>query len=362
LIEQPEISLRDGGTLPGSWYVDDEIFQREIENIFDRVWHYVGFRGHVSRPGDFLTTTVGLTPVVVTCGDDGVVRAFLNVCRHRGSEVVREPFGQRKTLQCHYHAWTYDLDGSLRKAPRSEDEEGFDPSAFGLRPIRIAFAGAWVFVTLNDEAPELDTLIGEMLPLMKDTSLDFDQLVFRERREYDMAANWKVVIENFLECYHCPTAHPSFTKLIDLDDYEMEIHDAFSTFNGPVTDAALQKNTYHVTDEDTSRQRLYNFAMWPNFMFNAYPGPGNVSTNLVIPINPNRTLAIYDFFFEPHVEDAAAGEIVDFIDLVQQEDIILCESVQKGMRSTRFGQGRLFVKSEFLIQNFDRQVEAAVSH
>ena len=136
------------------------------------------------------------------------MRAFANVCRHRGAQVVREACGNRKTLQCHYHAWTYNLDGSLRAAPGMKDEPGFDTSAYPLRPLRLETWGPFIFVNLDAEAKPLSHYLGELPALVDATGLRLDGIHRRVRRTYEIAANWKVVMDNYLECYHCPVAHP----------------------------------------------------------------------------------------------------------------------------------------------------------
>jgi len=343
-------SIESGATLPGDWYRSDEIAQLEDERIWRRSWQYAGRADQVAKPGDFFTFRTGEVPIVVVRGTDGELRAFVNVCRHRGSEVVLEPCGNRKTLQCHYHAWTYGLDGCLRSAPRMEEQPGFDRDRFPLTSLQVEEWGPFVFVNPDPYAGPLSDVLGELPSLVEGVGLELSTLRFREERVYDIASNWKVVVENFLECYHCPVAHPAFTDLIDLDNYHLEEYDWFSTQGGPLKEG---DQAYHA--EGSVKEGLYNY-VWPNFMLNVYPGPGNVSTNLIVPVGPNRTIATYQFFFADDVPDADAQEIVTFIDQVQQEDIGLCESVQRGLRSGFFDQGQLIVSRENGIRHFERMV------
>jgi choline monooxygenase len=348
-------------TLPAAWYTDAEALEREQEKVFERSWQYAGFLGNLSEPGQFVTTRLGRVPAVVVRGKDGELRAFVNVCRHRGSEVVREQAGCRQTLQCMYHGWTYNLDGTLRSAPRIREEEGFDLAGFSLLPLNVDTLGPFVFVSADPDAEPLSS-VGEAWPdLVREMGLDVSGLVFRERRTYDVAANWKILVENFLECYHCPVSHHGFSDLIDLNSYEQEIHsDLFWHFSSRARNAAVAANRNGIGELPEARRRLWNYVLWPNFMANVYPGPGNISTNLLIPVARDRTLAVYDFYFENGVPEEQQRANVEFIDEVQREDIVLCESVQRGLASGRFDRGRL-LKSELFVDRFVFQVARAVT-
>ena len=348
-------------TLPAAWYTRAEALEREHERIFERFWQYAGFLGNLSEPGQFLTTTLGRVPAVVVRGKDGELRAFVNVCRHRGSEVVLEEAGCRQTLQCLYHGWTYNLDGTLRSAPRTRGEEGFDPEELALVPLRVDTLGPFVFVSADADVEPLSSVGGAWPELVPEMGIDLSRLVFRERRTYDVAANWKILVENFLECYHCPVSHHGFSDLIDLGSYEGEAHtDVFWHFTSSARAAAVAANRNGIAELPDARRRLWNYVMWPNFMANVYPGPGNVSTNLLIPVAPDRTLAVYDFYFEPGVPEEQQRANVEFIDEVQREDIVLCESVQRGLSSGRFDRGRL-LSSEIFLDRFVSQVARAVT-
>jgi choline monooxygenase len=181
-------------TLPWSWYTDPEVLRAEQEQIFRRTWQYAGHLGQLPEPGSRFAARAGDVPVLVVRDEGGEVRAFLNVCRHRGSVLVDEP-GTSATIQCRYHAWTYGLDGSLRAAPRAD--EGLDRGDLGLRPVRVETHGPLVFVNPDLDAPAFDRL----------PDLELDALRFHVRLPYVLEANWKVALENYLECYHCPVAH-----------------------------------------------------------------------------------------------------------------------------------------------------------
>ena len=347
-----QAALERGATLPAAWYTDQAIFEREQQRVFRSCWQYVGLTEQLARPGDFFTCHLGAVPVVVARDNDGQVRAFVNVCRHRGSELVRDACGNRKTLQCHYHAWTYNLDGSLRAAPGSKDEAGFCKEDFPLFSLPLETWGPFLFVNPDRQAAPLAQVLGNLPQIVEATGLPLSQIRRRVRRTYDIAANWKVVVDNYLECYHCPIAHPAFSDLIDLDQYHVTEYEYFSTQGGPVKSAASGKE--HLYEIGEGVQAGFYAFLWPNFTLNIYPGPGNVSLNLFLPVDVNRTLAIYAYCFADAVGEAEERDFVQFIDQVQQEDVVLCESVQRGLRSGYFDQGRLMLSRENGLRHFQK--------
>ena len=345
-------SLEAGYTLPAEWYTGPAMDGRERESIFRRCWQYVGLTSQLSEPGDFLTYRAGDVPILVVRAEDGELRAFANVCRHRGAELVLAPGGKRRTIQCQYHAWKYNLDGSLRAAPGARHEPGFDPSCFSLHPLPVECWGPFVFVNPDPGARPLAETLGELPARVAAMGIDLDGLRCREQREYDTVANWKVVVENYLECYHCPVAHPGFCEVIDLAEYEVEEHEYFSVQGGPAKRTAREGGGAYSVEGDVDRG-LYAY-VWPNWMLNIYPGAGNVSLNLILPVDAHRSLAVYQFCFAESVSDAEAREFAEFVHQVQREDIVLCESVQRGLRSGVFDQGRLILRHERAIQHFQR--------
>lgn len=349
-------ALEQGLTLPTSWYTGAQAFLREQERIFRRTWQYVGLTEQVAASGDFFTARVGLTPVVITRAPDGELHACVNVCRHRGAQVMQAESGHRTTLQCHYHAWTYDLDGKLRAAPGMADEPGFDKTAFGLHPARVEAWGPFVFVNLDPEAAPLAATLGELPALVTATGLDFAAIKRRVHRTYEIQANWKVVVDNYLECYHCPIAHPGFCDLIDTKQYQVTEYAYFSTQTGALQAAAKRGEGSHGFDASRGVAEGFYAYLWPNFTLNIYPGPGNVSLNLFLPLAPERTLAIYDYCFADDVSQADSDQFVRFIDQVQNEDTVLCESVQRGMASGYFAQGKLMLARERALQHFQKLV------
>ena len=329
-------------TYPWSWYSDPAVLAAERERIFRRAWHYVGHAGRLPEPSSYFACMTGGLPVVVTRDGGGELRAFLNVCRHRGSEIVAGA-GRRETLQCPYHAWTYGLDGQLRAAPRAEREDGFDAAGLGLVALSLDRWGPFLFVGADPEAPPPSQLLAA-------ARLPFDpaELVFRERIDYALEANWKVAVENFLECYHCPTAHPAFSRLVDVDPdaYVLE-------GDGPVW-------SQYGTARDGSGTCAFHL-VWPALKINAYPGFANLSIGPVWPETTGRTAGFLDYFFGPDVDDAWARELIAFDDQVGREDTALVESVQRGVAAGLVERGRLLPESERLIASFQAKVTASLT-
>jgi phenylpropionate dioxygenase-like ring-hydroxylating dioxygenase large terminal subunit len=323
------------------------VLAREQAAIFRSAWHYVGRLG---EPGDVVPGWAGQVPVVAVKDGDGEERAFVNVCRHRGSVVVEEP-DNRKTLQCPYHAWTYGLDGSLRAAPRSERED-LDLSDISLLPVRLEGWGPFRFVNLDDEASPLVELLGEIPERITAAGLDVDELAFHHRADWEVAANWKIACENFLECYHCAVAHPGFSSLVDVspDGYRLEAGDGHWSQFGQLRstgDAELPVGQFHF--------------VWPNTGINIFPGRPNLSIGPILPLAPDRTRRVLDYFFAPDATEEWIAEFLEFDDEVGREDARLVELVQRGAGSGVIPEGRLLPESEQLVAGFQARVREALS-
>ncbi len=353
----PELrhALARGATLPFDWYTDPEVLRLEQDRIFRRAWQYVGQTGQISEPGSFFTSTSGLTPIVVTRTRGDEIKAFVNVCRHRGFQVAQGE-GRRETLQCAYHAWTYGLDGTLRAAPRADREPDFDPSELSLLPVQVDTWGPFVFVNPDAKAPRLQEALGRLPELLAEI-VDVDALTFHHRATSELETNWKVACENFLECYHCATAHPKFSSVVDVspDSYRLEAEGLFSSQFGPVRATAAA--SYSAGEVERSQ---FHF-LWPNLGINVFPGRTNLSIGPISPVGAERTARFLDYFFGTDVDEAWIAELLDLDAQVGREDTALVEGVQRGLRSGALDHGRLMVSSEPLIQHFQRLMYDALS-
>ncbi len=338
-------------TLPYGWYADPEILRKERERIFRPSWQYVGHTGQLAQPGYFAAEAAG-TPVVVTRDRDGVLRGFVNVCRHRG-HVVADGEQGRETLQCPYHAWTYGLDGRLRAAPRSEEEPDFPQDELGLVPVAVETWGPFVFANATQVGEPLAEALGSLPAQVAELGLDVDSLVHHSRWEAEVAANWKIVCENFLECYHCQVAHPGFSEVIDVspDAYELSSDGRLSTQHGPLRTAPAQGEL----------PRAQFHFLWPNLGINIFGGRPNISVGPIVPRTPERTYRFLDYFFGPDVEPAWIDDLLAFDDQVGKEDRALVETVQRGIGSGALDHGVLMGRSEQLIGHFQALTAAALT-
>ncbi len=344
-------ALERGMTLPASWYTSPERYAQEQERIFRRCWQYVGLTERVPDVGDFFAASAGDLPIFVTRDRAGALKAFVNVCRHRASQIVKTDCGHVKAFQCPYHAWTYGLDGTLKAAPGMRDEDNFDPACFSLFPLQIDTWGPFIFVNPDLDAPPLASILGQLPEFVDRTGLDLMGVKRRVLKVYDIESNWKAVVDNYLECYHCPTAHPGLTQLLDMNDYVIREYPYFSTQTG-----AYKQGGDELYDTRGEVEDGFYAFLWPNFTLNIYPGPGNLSLNLFLPMGPNRTRAIYEYCFADAVSKKDEDDFVRFIEQVQIEDIELVESVQKGLSTGYYQQGQLMLKQEQALRHFQRLV------
>ena len=335
-------------TLPWSWYTDPAVLELERERIFRRSWQYVGRADEVAEPSSYATARAGHVPVVLVRDEQGTLRAFLNVCRHRGS-LVCEAAGRRATLQCPYHAWTYGLDGRLVSAPRANREGGIEAEELGLIQLRAERWGPFVFVNPDPDAVPLAELLGDIPERIAAAGIDVDALRFLERAESELGANWKLCVENFLECYHCPVAHPGFSAVVDVspDSYLLEADGPrMSQVGSP---RAEPRGRYDPAGE-VERGQFH--LLFPNTVINVMPGRPNLSIGPIVPTASARTYRFLDYFVASDADDAWIEEMLAFDAQVGEEDTRLVERVQRGVESGLLDEGRLLPESERLVAHF----------
>ena len=344
-------------TLPSFLYTDQSVFAAEKEKIFARTWQVVGHASQVTKPGDFFTTELVGEPLVFVRGLEGKLRGFYNVCRHRAGPPA-EGCGSRKLLRCGYHGWTYGLDGALINATEIEGVEGFRPEDFALAPVRTEEWFNLVFANLEAEAPPLRESLGE-LPKQAE-KFPFPEMKLFERRTYDMKCNWKTYVDNYLEGYHLPSVHPGLNRELDYSAYVVEPHarghEKYVRQFSPIRGAQLGDATPRRYREARENLTTDYFWIFPNWMLNCYPD--NVSVNIVLPIESERSLAIFEWYLpEEHHSGSAAKASVEFSDQIQIEDVGICEAVQRNLRSRSYSRGRFSVKQEKGVHAFHRMYE-----
>jgi Rieske 2Fe-2S family protein len=337
------------------------VYEREQERIFARSWICVGRAADVADPGAYLTIEVAGEPLLVVRSSDGVVRAFANTCRHRGTRLL-DGAGTVRAITCPYHAWTYGLDGQLRGSPNVGIDDGIDRDGIRLWSVRLEEFDGFLFVTLDDAAGALRS----QLENAEDSPLELARyrvgdLVAGAHREYDVAANWKVVVENYHECLHCPTVHPELVKIVPLyRSGEVEENGQVlgnSMGAGLTTFTATGVSTLPPLPglDETDIHTFYGVYVFPNLIINYHSDMVNAVR--IHPTGPGTTRVVSDFLFAREAAEAPGFDpsaFVEFRDLVAQQDWSVCEQVQRGVRSRYYTEG-IYPRQEKWIALFNRR-------
>ncbi len=333
--------LEQASTIPAAWYVNEAIAELERQSVLGRTWQVVARADQLQQPGRFVTSEVAGEPLVIVRGSDNQLRAFYNVCRHHAAAVVTEEEGVAGILRCPYHGWSYGLDGSLKGAPEFEGVCGFDRSRNGLVPARVDTWEQFVFVNLGPKATPLASFLGRLA--IRLAPLNLASLHFFERRSYSLNCNWKVFVDNYLDGgYHVPHLHKALNSVLEYKQYTIETEDRYCLQSSPMVSSEVDAATAATRTGD----RAWYFWQYPNFMINLYQG--YMDTNLVLPDGVNRCTVIFDFYFDDVSESAAERnrQSIAVGERVNDEDVGVCESVQRGLRSHAYGAGRLSVRRE----------------
>jgi choline monooxygenase len=333
--------LERAHALAAPLYADPAVLELERRAVFGAGWQLVGPAGAVAGAGDHAVTQIGATPVIVVRGDDGELRAFHNVCRHRGGPLALTDGRGARALRCRYHGWTYTLAGQLRGAPEMQGAQAFDPKAVCLPAARAEQWQGLVFAALH-AAPALEQVLDGVAARAPATFTR--PLAFERRVSYELACNWKVYVDNYLEGYHLPHIHPALNELLDYRSYTTELARWHSVQHSPLEDAG---NFY-------GEGGAYYFFVWPNTLLNCLPG--RLQTNRVVPLAADRCRVDFDYYYPAGDVDARERERRErdqaFSDGVQAEDAAICEAVQRGLASGSYETGRLCPKREAGVKHF----------
>ncbi|MDZ4737197.1 MAG: aromatic ring-hydroxylating dioxygenase subunit alpha [Rhodospirillaceae bacterium] len=352
-------------TLPGFYYYDPDIFEREKRAIFYRTWQYVGHVSMLATPGRYIVREIVDQSVIVLRDREGALRSYFNVCQHRAHRLL-EGEGQlpAASITCPYHTWTYDLGGNLRKARATDRVAGFDPAAFGLKPLRLESFLGFLFVNLDGAAAPFETVSGPLAAEIASFSPHAASLKCAHRDEYPLKANWKNSVENYSECYHCPNQHQTLVNgALDIDSYRVV------TFEHHHSHSSRDKGAstgYSTRTEGSNRPGEFaSWLLWPNWSIESYPG-GNLTVFHHVPLGPEESVQRCEWYFPYETPSAADREVIDFVHEVRREDIPICESVQKGLHSLGYRQGRFVVDadrsdiSEHAVHDFQMKVLTAL--
>lgn len=361
--------------LPRNHYLDEDIFQREMEEIFYKTWQFIGAVHDLPEPGSFFSATLIDQPVFAIRGKDGNIRAFHNVCPHRGHEIVTGT-GRKTILTCPYHAWSFDTEGTLKAAGNSENVRGFDPADFKLREIRTEVFANLIYINLDDDAAPMSEVLKGLDEEFRNVIPGFNDLVLFRRDPVGIQANWKIVVENFVECYHCPSVHPG---IMGQENANMEL--SFESIDEPYWSRHIIRS--HSDDIQASSERdlpyeyrkdppikdAWLWSSWPNTCFIARPGEANFQVFHVMPVSPGVTHETLVNFTRTDPPAKPELKVLDtFRDSLNWQDIDVVESVQRGMRSRGYQPGRLMVdserswRSEASVHHFDSLVWRALHH
>jgi glycine betaine catabolism A len=353
-------SLPDARTLPASLYISPEGLRLEQEGLFARMWVCVGREEDIPSAGDYFMHEIAGDSIVIARGSDGVVRAFYNVCRHRGARLLDAQCGKGLSrVVCPYHAWTYRLDGSLAQVPRME--EGFQREGFSLTPVRLGTWAGFIFLNLDDAAEPLEQYLADLPDL---TRFKMEDLRVGRRIEYEVAANWKLICENYSECYHCPGVHPQLFRISDHIARHERVPESGACFNGgPMmmrdgyeTMSMSGKRTVPIISglKPEDHRFVYYYVIYPNLLLS--PHPDYVLTHTAWPVAPGRTRIVCEFLFTQEAlarPDFDPTDMVEFWDVTNRQDWGLCERVQQGARSRGYRPGP-YQPSEDCVHTFDR--------
>ena len=352
-------------SLSSEIYVDEKWHAVDQETIIKRTWQWVCHIEKLRDAGSFVTADIAGQPICIIRNKDKTLGAFFNVCKHRAMKLLHDHAGRISQIMCPYHGWTYDLEGQLIVAPATENLVDFDTKTICLDRIQVEVFCGFVFVNFDPKAPSLAGLSGALADEIDFWVPDIARLTFAKRLNYQIQANWKNVVDNFLECYHCPIAHKDFCTLVDMNTYKVTTQGIYSSH---MAEAGKSDNSAYTVDQASVREHAV-WWLWPNTCLMRYPGRGNLIVMQIIPVSADHCLETYDFFFETSIPTEAEREAIDYLDnVLQAEDIWIVENVQRGMSTTAFEQGRIIYdptgsgKSEHAVHHFHGLVLEAYSN
>jgi choline monooxygenase len=334
--------LEQAFTIPSAWYTNQELYQLEMKTVFSRSWQMAARLDQLEQPGQYVTADIAGEPILIARGNDNQLRAFFNVCRHHAAAVMTAPAGNAHQFRCPYHGWTYALDGQLKGTPDFAGVCDFDRATNGLVQVETAVWENWVFVRVGTGTETIDDFIGKDL-VEQVRQLKLDGLHWLERRHYTFDCNWKVFVDNYLDGgYHVPHLHKGLDSVLDYSNYMIENGERFCLQWSPMVVEGAEEQTGAVR----KGERALYYWIYPNFMINWYDGA--MDTNLVIPQGVDKTEVIFDFYFPDASESARERNLasIEVGQRIQDEDVAICKSVQKGLTSRAYDAGRLSVRRE----------------
>jgi len=353
-LYNPADPLEKASTIPAPWYRDVRVHELELAAVFAKSWQVAGRLDQVHENGAFFTTDIAGEPIIVVRGEDAQLRAFYNVCRHHAAAVVPESHGRATQFRCPYHGWTYGIDGALKGMVEFDGVCDFDRAQNGLAPVCVDAWENFVFVNLDLQAAPLRKFLGSVLELVAPLQLT-KKLQYFDRRVYTLNCNWKVYVDNYLDGgYHVPHAHKGLSSVIAYTQYTIENFERACLQSSPLSSGSNSAAGVAATRQG----RAFYLWLYPNFMINAYEGV--MDTNLVVPLAVDKCAVIFDYYFADisHAADLHNRQSIAVSEKVQDEDMAICDSVQRGLNSRAYVAGRLSVRREAGEHLFHRLLHA----
>ena len=350
-FEWPKRELEAAWTLPSRYYYDPEILEAEKRAVFFRSWRLVAHLNELAKPRQFVTCDIFEQSVLIVRGDDGKLRAFHNVCQHRGTRLVETRRGDgKRVFVCKYHAWTYASDGSLIGAPRSERMPDFDKSEVCLQPVRVQEFAGFVYVNLDPEARPMEELFPGAADFLHDLSPDLNDLKFESEHDFIAPVNWKVVVDNAIESYHVLLSGPCHKELAAFLDYDKDLpvtRGNWWTLGGPVKPGLSEIFGVEIGDEPYQTEIYMNWWLFPATCIYLVPYVDFVATFEIIPLEAEKTLLRFGYYVPDRPETRVTAACREWMnDGLGPEDIELYIAVQKGLKSFGFDQGRYMIDAE----------------
>ncbi|MGH6932743.1 MAG: aromatic ring-hydroxylating oxygenase subunit alpha, partial [Dongiaceae bacterium] len=351
--------------MPGRYYYDPAIHEREMAAIFNRSWQYVGHVSMLPEPGCFIVRDINDQSVLLLRDGTGALRAFFNVCQHRAHRLLEgEGRIDAPVITCPYHAWSYDLTGELRTARGADRLPDFDGAAHCLAPARIDSFLGFIFVNLDGHALAFNTVAGALAEEVASFAPAAAALKCVHRKDYELRSNWKISVENFSECFHCPISHRGLVEaVLDYPSYRITVHDHHHSHRS--RDKGSNLGYASRTASAAKGNEFGSWLLWPNWCLEVYPG-GNLTVFHHVPLGPERTVQKVEWYFPNDPPTKDEREVIDFVHGVRLEDIPICESVQSGLHSLGYRGGRFIVDdgrteiSEHAVHDFQSKVLRAL--
>jgi glycine betaine catabolism A len=330
-------------SLPRKYFVSPDIFAKEQSDLLSKRWLLVGHQSQIPKPGDYFLAAIGGESVIVTRDQKSQIRGFYNVCRHRGTRLKEDACGHASAIQCPYHAWTYALDGRLIGAPHMDDVPGFDKADYSLHRVNLGLWDGFIFVNLEKNPEPLEKWFWPLKGKFSHWNMSILQPA--KRIDYDVQANWKLMFENYSECYHCPGVHPQLQKVSPYDSAENDLHEGpflggFMKIN-PGQSLTMSGNACAAfVGKIENLQQVFYYSIFPNMLLSLHPE--YVMVHQLWPMSPERTLIVCDWFFHPDAfnrPDFKPDDAIEFWDMTNKQDWHVCELSQQGIASRAYEPG-----------------------